>query len=278
MNKSIEKQINDIYNKIYKQVFTKTNTDMLANGSRMNIEQSLNTIASSDKYNEFAQKFALELAKKGLASKRGVWRKYYEAARKSHNIALPATYKDFEFNVLTKAVRHNFNMIKTIPARMLEILNHKYVSTLIEEVAKGTKTRGSFARTLASHGQKQAKLIARTETAKLQTAITKQRAIDVGAITYTWLSSHDKRTRPSHQAMNGVIVFWRPDAEKPLLDNMRGDAGEFPNCRCDAQPNVDIDDFTNARYKVYNYHTDKVEGMSKIDLINAIQKGELPTT
>lgn len=276
MNKSIEKQIKAIYDKIYKQVFTKANTNLLANGSRMDIEQSLNTIASSDKYNEFAQKFALELAKKGLSTKRGVWRKYYEAAKKAHYIALPATYKDFEFNVLSKAVRHNFNMIKTIPSRMLEILNHKYTSVLIEEVAKGSKSRGSFARMLASHGQKQAKVIARTETAKLQTAITKQRAIDVGAITYTWLSSHDKRTRPSHQAMNGVIVFWRSDVEKPLLDNMRGDAGEFPNCRCDAQPNVDINDFTNARYKVYNYHTNKVEWMNKNDLINAIQKGELP--
>lgn len=276
MNKQIEKQIRDIYNKVYKEVFTKTNTDLLANGSRMDIEQNLNKLNSSKKYEEFAKKFAYELAKKGITHNKGLWRKYYEAAKKAHHIALPATYKDFQFNVLSKAVKHNFNMIKTIPSRMIEILNHKYTSALIEEVAKGTKSRGSFARLLASHGHKQAKLIARTETAKLQTAITKTRAIDVGAITYTWLSSHDRRTRPSHREMNNVIVFWRPDSQKPLLDNMRGDAGEFPNCRCDAQPNVDIDDFTSARYKVYNYHRDKIEWMSKTDLITAIEKGELP--
>lgn len=275
MNKAIERQIKQIYDKVYKEVFTKKNTDMLANGSRMNIEQSLNIISSSQKYEEFAKKFALELTKKGIATKRGIWKKYYEAAKKTHYISLPATYKDFELKIMTETVRHNFNMIKTIPSRMLEILNHKYTAALIEEVAKGNKSRGSFARLLASHGQKQAKLIARTETAKLQTAITKQRAVNVGAITYTWLSSHDRRTRPSHQAMNAVIVFWRPDAEKPLLDNMRGDAGEFPNCRCDAQPNVDIDDFTNARYKVYDYRINKIIWMSKIELINAIQNGEL---
>ena len=275
MSKQIEKQINQLYNKIYKEVFTKTNTSMLANNSRIDIQQSLDKLTSSDKYNEFAKKFALELAKKGLSGKRGLWRKYFAAAKKAHQIALPATYKDFEFNVLSKAVQHNFTMIKSIPQRMIEILNHKYTSTLIEEVAKGTISRGSFAKLLASHGQKQAKVIARTETAKLQTAITKTRSIDVGAITYTWISSKDKRTRPSHREMDKVIVFWRDDLEKPLRDNMRGDAGEFPNCRCDAQPNVDINDFTNSSYKVYNYHTDKIETITKNKLIAAIQQGYL---
>lgn len=275
MNKRIEKQINAIYQKVYKSVFTKESTDMLMKGSRASIETKLVTLQSSEKYDEFARKFAKELAKYGLSTKRGVWRKYYQAAKSAGIIALPATYKDFELSVLSHTVKHNFEMIKSIPSKMLEILNHKYTSALIEEVAKGALPRGSFASMLAKHGVNQSKLIARTETAKLQTAITKTRSVSVGANTYTWLSSNDKRTRPSHKAMNGVVVFWRPDSQKPLLDNMRGDAGEFPNCRCDAQPNVDIDDFTASRYKVYNYHTDKVEWMSKTDLINAIQKGEL---
>ena len=275
MSKQIEKDIQKIYNQVYKQVFNKENTTLLSNGSRIDIEQALNKITSSDKYNEFAKKFAYELAKKGIKYKKGTWRKYFEAARKSHHIALPLTHKDFEYTTLRNAVQHNFDMIKSIPSRMMEILNHKYTSTLIEEVAKGTLPRGSFANMLAKHGNKQAKLIARTETAKLQTAITQTRSLNLGAITYTWISSNDRRTRPSHREMNNVIVFWRQDTEKPLRDGMRGNAGEFPNCRCDAQPNVDLDDFTNSRYKVYNYKTDKIEWMSKNDLIEAISKGGL---
>lgn len=275
MSKQIEKDIQKIYNQVYKQVFNKDNTTLLSNGSRIDIEQALNKITSSDKYNEFAKKFAYELAKKGIKYKKGTWRKYFEAARKSHHIALPLTYKDFEYTTLRNAVQHNFDMIKSIPSRMMEILNHKYTSTLIEEVAKGTLPRGSFANMLAKHGNKQAKLIARTETAKLQTAIAQTRSLNLGAITYTWISSNDRRTRPSHREMNNVIVFWRQDTEKPLRDGMRGNAGEFPNCRCDAQPNVDLDDFTNSRYKVYNYKTDKIEWMSKNDLIEAISKGGL---
>lgn len=275
MNKSIERRINQIYNEVYKKVFNKKNLKALSNDSRIDIIYGLSKLESSNTYNEFAKKFAKELAKKGLANQRGVWRKYYEAARKSHYVALPLTYKEFEFKTLSIAIQHNFAMIKSIPQRMIEILNHKYTSTLIEEVAKGSIARGSFAKLLAKHGHKQAKLIARTEAAKLQTAITESRAMSIGSVAYTWISSKDRRTRPSHREMNGVIVFWRPTEQKPLLDNMRGNAGEFPNCRCDAQPIVDIDEITKSSYKVYDYNTNKIITMTKHKLIESLQKNEL---
>lgn len=274
-NNAIEKQIIKIYNMVYKEVFNKSNVNMLSKGSRIDIQQSLIKIQNNEKYDEFARKFSLALAKKGLTRQRGIWRKYFQAAKRNNIIALNQTYNSFEMEILSKAVKHNFEMIKSIPERMMEILNHKYTSTLIEEVAKGTTSRGSFQRLLASHGIKQAKLIARTETAKLQTEITRNRALDVGSVAYIWLSSKDRRTRPSHREMNGVIVFWRSENEKPLLDEMRGDAGEFPNCRCDAQPIVDIEDLTENSYKVYDYRIHKIINMNRKNLIESLQKGEL---
>lgn len=277
MNKAIERQINQIYNEVYKKVFTPHNTSLLASGNRTNIAQQLVAISSSAQYQKFATLFAAELAKKGLRGQKGVWRKYYEAAKAAHYIALPQTYNAYELQNLSRAVQHNFEMIKSIPQKMMEVLQHKYTSALIEEVAKGTTSRGSFAKLLAKHGHNQAKLIARTETAKLQTEITRTRATNLGSVAYRWVSSKDRRTRPSHRAMDGVIVFWRPDLQKPLLDNMRGDAGEFPNCRCDAEPIIDIDDLKIQVYKVYNYHTDKVVTMSRRSLVEALQAGELST-
>lgn len=277
MNKTIERQIVKIYNEVYKKVFTQQNLHQLANNNRTTAQSQLLTIASSQAYDEFAKLFALELAKKGLRGQTGVWRKYYEAARAAHYIALPATYNEFELHNLSMAVQHNYKMIKSIPTYMMEIFNHKYTSALIEEVAKGTTSRGSFAKLLAKHGHKQAKLIARTETAKLQTEITRTRATNLGSVAYIWRSSKDRRTRPSHKEMDGVIVFWRPDSQKPLRDNMRGDAGEFPNCRCDAEPIVDIDDIVNSRYKVYDYRTDKITSMSKGAVVEALENGELST-
>lgn len=273
MNKSIEKKINQIYTKIYNKVFNGKNINNLSNGSRTDIETDLIRLSSSEKYREFAKKFAKELAKQGLASQRGVWRKYYQAARAAHVISLPPTYTQYEYEVMSKAVKNNFDMITSIPTKMLEILNHKYTSTLIEEVVKGNLPRGSFRNMLAKHGHKQANVIARTETAKLQTIITETRATNLGSVAYEWLASNDKRTRQSHKEMNGVIVFW--NHMKPLRDNMRGHAGEFPNCRCAPLPIFDESDLTKSNYKVYNYKTDKIESIKKSDLLLALKEGQL---
>ena len=276
MNKRIEKQIADIYAKVFAKVYNKTNLASLANGNRASILQAVVKIESSKDYNKFATEFANELAKKGLRYQRGIWRKFYNAAKKLHYEALPPTYSKYEAQIMSKAVKHNFEMIKSIPRRTVEIMEHKYTSSLIEEVAKGKLTRGSFMRELQSHGVKNARLIARTETAKLQTAIAETRARDLGSVAYFWLSSNDKRTRPSHRMMNGVIVFWRDLlTEKPHLDGMFGNAGEFPNCRCAPQPIVDADQLTEQSYKVYDYRTQKIITISKNNLIKALQIGHL---
>lgn len=275
MNKSIERTIAQIYSSVYKQVFNKSNSTSLSLNNKSIIESSLANLESSKKYHEFANKFATLLAQKGLRGQKGVWRKFYEAAKKARYIGLPKTWSAFEAKIMTSAIAHNFKMIKSIPQRIKEILHHKYTSALIEEVAKGNLPRGSFQKMLASHGHKQAKLIARTETAKLQTAILKNRATSLGSVAYIWMSSKDKRTRLSHQEMNGVVVFWRQDSEKPKLDNLQGDAGEYPNCRCTPQPIVDINDLTNSTYRVYDYRYHKIINMTRKELIEALQKGTL---
>ena len=275
MSKATEALINKIYNAIYNKVFNKTAVNALSKNSRMNVQQNVIKLLSSKKFNEFARLFSIELAKKGLRGTKGLWRKYFETAKKKHVVGIPKTFSAFEANIMKTAVQNNFTMIKSIPERTLEILNHKYTSTLIEEIAKGSLPRGSFRKLLSVHAGKQAKVIARTETAKLQTVITQQRSEDLGSIAYIWLASNDKRTRPSHKAMNGVVVFWK--FNKPLLDKMRGHAGEFPNCRCSPLPIFDEDDLTKSRYKVYNYHTDSLIEMSKTELIEALKRGYLTT-
>lgn len=276
MNKSIERQILDIYSKVFSRVYNKGRMKSLSKGDRSAILKEVARLDSSSSYDKFAKKFAKELAKKGVRYQRGIWRKFYNAAKKLRHVALPLTYSEYEYQIMSDAVKHNFEMIKSIPRRTIEIMEHKYTSSLIEEVAKGKLTRGSFMRELQSHGVKNAKLIARTETAKLQTSIAETRARDLGSVAYFWLSSKDKRTRPSHQMMNGVVVFWRDLlTEKPHLDNMFGNAGEFPNCRCAPQPIVDDDQITEEWYKVYDYRTQKIISMRKNDLIKALQIGHL---
>lgn len=275
MNKRAEKLINKIYSSVWKKIMGDKSYDDLMKGDKSSIEKKIKMLEKSDAFEKFAKEFSKKLTQYGLANKKGVWRKYFEAAKKLNHIALPSTYTDFEKKMMQNAIIHNQRMIKSIPHEVLKVINYDLTDKLIKEVAEGKLPRGSFKKQLESHNIKNAGLIARTETAKLQTAIEEDRAVNLGSIAYFWKSSNDKRTRPSHRAMNGVVVFWRPDGQKPLLDNMRGNAGEFPNCRCDCDPIFDDLDLTKANYKVYNYKTDQIITMTKQQLLAALKNKSL---
>ena len=78
-----------------------------------------------------------------------------------------------------------------------------------------------------------ATLIARTETSKANSVITRARAESVGSKGYIWRTMGDDAVRESHAEMEGEYVPWD---SPPELDDMTGHAGEFPNCRCFAEP------------------------------------------
>jgi SPP1 gp7 family putative phage head morphogenesis protein len=74
-----------------------------------------------------------------------------------------------------------------------------------------------------------ATLIARTETAKAQSAIMQARAQFVGADQYIWRTVRDSRVRAEHRRLEGTVHRW----DDPPVAETRGDRhhpGEFPNC------------------------------------------------
>lgn len=276
MSKNIEKEIEKIYNRVLRRTIRKLSSNSYLKSNKVDIADKILGIANTRFYNEFARRFSRALARKGLADKRGVWRKYFRAASKSQQGVIYKTYSEFQKAQLHKAIEHNFKMIKSIPKHILALYERKYISVLKKEVLEGRISRGSFEKQLREHGHKNAKLIARTERSKLQTEILKNRATDLGSVAYIWRSSNDNRTRKSHRLMNNVVVLWRTsDAEKPEIDNMWGNAGEFPNCRCSPNPIFDKSDLTKSSYKVYNYKTHKLITLSKSQLSKVLEKGSL---
>ncbi len=79
-----------------------------------------------------------------------------------------------------------------------------------------------------------ATLIARTEVAKANAALTQARAEAVGATHYVWETAEDADVREAHAIMQGTVH--RFDDPPTLDDGMTGNPGEFPNCRCFAVP------------------------------------------
>lgn len=82
--------------------------------------------------------------------------------------------------------------------------------------------------------ESRAVLIARTEIAKANSALTQARSQLIGTSQYIWRTADDGAVRDSHQEMDGKIFdFNNPPT---LSDGTKGNAGEFPNCRCFAEP------------------------------------------
>jgi SPP1 gp7 family putative phage head morphogenesis protein len=80
-----------------------------------------------------------------------------------------------------------------------------------------------------------ATLIARTEASKAQSAITRARAEFIGSTHYIWHAAMDYATRPMHKELNGHEFSW---ADPPVAEEGgdRHHPGDFPNCRCWAEP------------------------------------------
>ena len=80
-----------------------------------------------------------------------------------------------------------------------------------------------------------ADLIAVDQTLKLNSQMTEARQTQVGITTYAWMTAHDERVRPDHQALDGTYHDWAD--EPPVVDTRTGrreHPGRDFRCRCQA--------------------------------------------
>jgi len=132
---------------------------------------------------------------------------------------------------MRESLARQVELIKSLPieaAQRVQRLALEGITTGMRasEIAKEIMRSGDVAKSRAM-------TIARTEVSRTAAALTQARAEFVGSTHYIWRTSKDGAVRPSHRAMEGQAVRWD---SPPVLDHMRGHAGEFPNCRCFAEP------------------------------------------
>ena len=99
-------------------------------------------------------------------------------------------------------------------------------------------------------------MLARTEVGSTATAISRARSENLGLPCYEWLSSEDVRVRPSHRKMDHVLVLWSDPPAPEMLAHVKSRLGHYhagmsPNCRCDANVIVDLDQ-VDWPHKVYS--------------------------
>jgi len=94
-----------------------------------------------------------------------------------------------------------------------------------------------------------AQLIARDQTLKLNSALTKDRHEKAGITRYRWSGSLDERERPRHRELEGQVFDW----EDPPVTNDDGDEnhpGMDFQCRCVPVPVLDEDEAVEAEQEV----------------------------
>ena len=99
----------------------------------------------------------------------------------------------------------------------------RIVSTAKNEGWNGRQLEKAIKGELEPRFRHRAELIARTESAKLNGAVTRATYREMGCRYYMWMATMDERTRPDHSAMNGVIcsvedptVYYTENPDDPL--------------------------------------------------------------
>ena len=110
------------------------------------------------------------------------------------------------------------------------ITNSERAASLADEIMRtGEVTRS------------RANLIARTETSRTATELTRARAAAVGSTHFVWKTAGDSDVRTDHKKLNGKVFRWD---DPPVADSRTGVKslpGAIYNCRCYAAPIISDD-------------------------------------
>lgn len=123
------------------------------------------------------------------------------------------------------------NLIKSIPLSAAKSVREKTMAAILAG-GRAETLEGSIRATKA-----QARLIARTETARTGALLTRARAGAVGVETYEWVSCGDESVRTRHRKLNGKH-FRFDDPPVSGENGERSGPGEIYNCRCVAFPDI----------------------------------------
>lgn len=96
-----------------------------------------------------------------------------------------------------------------------------------------------------------AKMIARDQTAKLNSSLARLRQESVGVTEFIWQTSGDDRVRKSHKVLDGMVCSWKDTTvykipgetdwrKKSSIGGTEDQVGQDYQCRCVSIPIIDI--------------------------------------
>lgn len=161
-------------------------------------------------------------------------------------------------------VKQHSILIRSIPRDIAHDIASQIATRQMRGVRAETIAK-DISKRIPKIAQSKIALIARTEVSSTATALSEARAEHLGLPAYEWLTAEDIRVRMSHVKMDHVIVFWAdPPSPEALIGKKsklgRYHAGQCPNCRCDANVIVSLDQF---KWPMKVYTEGRIQRMSR---------------
>lgn len=250
-----KRRIEETYSRAIQEITKYMQSQISASTDPFDMVKLLKLLFKSEQLNHYCEAAAMKMVTQLFADGGQTWR---DAARRNSRGRTIYEALLFEMEKPTglaviEQIRRNAEIIKTLPIS---------ISRQITEHVKNETLKGRRASEIAfdiqemfpSSTKAKARLIARTEVSKTQTALTQARAEEIGLEWYVWRTSEDARVRSSHEHMEGVLIKWNnpPSPEKLIGERSVGNyqAGCIFNCRCYPQPLISLEDVTWP-HKVY---------------------------
>lgn len=140
-------------------------------------------------------------------------------------------------SAMATAARANIELITSIPEQYFDRLQ----AEITDSWAQGERWEAMVERVqqIGDVTESRAKLIARDQVGKMNSAFNEVRQKDLGIEEYDWSTAGDERVRPTHRDLNGHTFRWD---SPPEVDGERVHPGEPVACRCVAIPRVNLED------------------------------------
>lgn len=246
--------------KIFKKIANSSGND------QQKYIDSMNSFQNSMQYEKFINSAVKRMVLLLDVGNQRTWREAAKKATKGKFLyrLLMDELKQGTGQIIQKQVMENVLLIKTLPNDVAQ----KVVNDIAENALKGARAESTekiIRDKTDQHARASARLIARTETAKTMSALTKARCEQLGLRWYIWRTALDgTRVRLSHRIMEGVLVNWNspPAPEELVGEKSEGHyhAGNIWNCRCYSEPVLELEDI---RFPARVYYNGQIVMMNK---------------
>lgn len=187
---------------------------------------------------DFVSDIALDIASNFIGESDRVNGKRFNESMASFGLNIYGDSVDLS-DLLTIATRDNVRLIKSIPERYLNDVE----SIVLSNVRAGNRSGQivSLLRDRFHVSKNRAKLIARDQTSKINSNLTKMRQQAVGFEFFEWIDVDDERVRHRHSQISkrktkyGIGVYRWDDLPKNNK-GQRISPGDDYQCRCFARP------------------------------------------